>query len=162
MEGMNKVLLLGNLGADPELRVTAGGTAVLKLRMATTERHKDNNDQWVEKTEWHQVVVWGKRGEALAKILGKGDRIFVEGGNRTSSWEKDGVKHYKTEVHATNVILSGRERSSRESPSAPPEGTRGATSPPGRVTQRTRVRAAPPPPREPQQVFGQEEDDIPF
>jgi single-strand DNA-binding protein len=107
-EGLNRVMLLGNLGADPELRVTAGGQAVLKLRIATTESYLDRNNTRQEKTEWHSVTMWGKRGEALAKILTKGDRIFVEGGLRTSSYEKDGEKRYRTEVNATNVILGGR------------------------------------------------------
>jgi single-strand DNA-binding protein len=106
-EGLNRVMLLGNLGADPELRVTQGGSAVLKLRLATTETYLDKNNTRQEKTEWHQVTMWGKRGEALSKILKKGDRIFVEGGLRTSSYEKNGEKRYSTEINATNVILGG-------------------------------------------------------
>lgn len=107
-EGLNKVMLLGNLGADPELRVTPGGQAVLKLRLATTETYLDRNNTRQERTEWHSVTLWGKRGEALAKFLGKGERIFVEGSLRTSSYEKDGEKRYRTEVIANNIILAGR------------------------------------------------------
>ncbi len=106
-EGLNRVMLLGNLGADPELRVTQGGSAVLKLRLATTETYLDKNNTRQEKTEWHQVTMWGKRGEALSKILKKGDRIFIEGSLRTSSYEKNGEKRYSTEINATNLILSG-------------------------------------------------------
>src|SRR5688572_27524052 len=106
-EGLNKVLLLGNLGADPELRVTQGGQSVLKLRLATTENYLDRNNARQERTEWHQVTMWGPRGEALAKILQKGERIFVEGRIQTSSYEKQGEKRYRTEVVATNVILNG-------------------------------------------------------
>jgi single-strand DNA-binding protein len=109
-EGLNKVLLLGNLGADPELRVTPGGQAVLKLRLATTESYLDRNNARQERTEWHSVTVWGKRGEALAKILSKGSSIFVEGGIRTSSYEKDGQKIYRTEIVANNIILAGGRR----------------------------------------------------
>ena len=78
-EGLNRVMLLGNLGADPELRMTSGGQAVLKLRLATSETYMDKNRTRQERTEWHNVVIWGKRAEALAKILTKGTRIFCGG-----------------------------------------------------------------------------------
>lgn len=106
-EGLNRVMILGNLGADPELRTTQGGQAILKLRIATTENYLDKSNTRQERTEWHSATVWGKRGEALAKILAKGDRIFVEGSLRTSSYEKDGEKRYRTEIVASNVILGG-------------------------------------------------------
>jgi len=107
-EGLNKVILIGNLGRDPELRFTKQNTGVLSIRMATTESRFDKtSNQRVEETEWHSVIVWGKRGEALNKILSKGSRIAVEGRNKTRSWEKDGQKHYATEVIALNVILLG-------------------------------------------------------
>lgn len=107
-EGLNRVMLLGNLGADPELKVTAGGQAVLKLRLATTETYLDKSNTRQERTEWHSVTMWGKRGEALSKFLTKGERIFVEGSLRTSSYEKDGEKRYRTEINATNIILGGK------------------------------------------------------
>lgn len=107
-EGLNRVILLGNLGADPELRMTNGGTAVLNIRLATSETYLDRNKQRQERTEWHRVVIWGKRAEALGKILTKGDRILVEGSLRTSSYDdKDGNKRYTTEIVATNIVLSG-------------------------------------------------------
>lgn len=117
MEGLNRVMLLGDLGADPELRVTRGGQSVLKLRMATNERYQDRNQEWKDRTEWHNIVVWGKRAESLSKILQKGSRLFIEGGIRTSSYEdRDGNKRYKTEVQANQVILAGGDR--RQQPSA--------------------------------------------
>ncbi len=107
MNGLNRVMILGNLGAEPELRVTGQGTAILSLRIATTESYLDKQNQRQERTEWHRVTMWGKRGEGLAKILKKGDRIFVEGGLRTSSYEKNGEKRYSTEIHATDILLCG-------------------------------------------------------
>jgi single-strand DNA-binding protein len=110
-EGLNKVLLIGNLGADPELRYTQGGGAVLRLRLATTESYVDRNKQRQDRTEWHTVVVWGNRAEALNKILHKGRSIFVEGRLQTRSWDdKDGNKKYATEVVANNVLLLGGGR----------------------------------------------------
>jgi single-strand DNA-binding protein len=107
-EGLNRVMLLGNLGADPELRVTQSGQAVLNMRIATTESYLDKNKVRQERTDWHNVVLWGKRGEALAKFLTKGSTVFIEGGLRTSSYDdKEGNKRYKTEIHASNIILTG-------------------------------------------------------
>lgn len=107
-EGLNRVMLLGNLGADPELRFTQGGQAVLSLRLATTESYLDKDKVRRERTDWHNVVVWGKRGEALSKIIGKGSSLFIEGSLRTSSYDdRDGNKRYKTEIIANNVILAG-------------------------------------------------------
>lgn len=105
---MNRVTLLGNLGADPELRMTQGGQAVLHLRIATSESYLDRNKVRQERTEWHRVSLWGNRAEALGKILAKGERVLVEGRLQTRSYDdKDGRKVYQTEVVATNVVLCG-------------------------------------------------------
>jgi single-strand DNA-binding protein len=109
-EGLNRVMLLGNLGADPDLKVTPGGQAVLKLRLATNESYLDRNQVRQERTEWHRVTVWGRRAEALGKILQKGDSVFIEGRLSTSSYEKNGEKRYSTEVVANNIVLPGRGR----------------------------------------------------
>lgn len=106
-EGLNKVLLLGNVGQDPDFRVTTGGAALLKIRLATSEKYKDKQGDWVERTEWHTCLLWGRRGEAVSKFLKKGERVFVEGSIRTSSYEQDGVKKYKTEIVVSNIILAG-------------------------------------------------------
>ncbi|HKU44152.1 MAG TPA: single-stranded DNA-binding protein [Polyangiales bacterium] len=108
-EGLNRVILIGNLGQDPELRFTQSQMAVLSLRMATTESYFDNNSkERKERTEWHTVVVWGKRAEGLNKVLSKGKTIGIEGRLQTRSWEdKQGNKRYTTEVVANNVILLG-------------------------------------------------------
>lgn len=121
-EGLNRVLLFGNLGADPDLRFgQSAEQAVLRLRIATTESYFDRRtNARKERTDWHNVVVFGKRAEALQKILSKGSSVFIEGRLQTSSYEKDGVKHYKTDVIATNLILAGGGRG-RQSPTTAPE-----------------------------------------
>lgn len=119
-EGLNKVMLLGYLGEDAELHAFEGG-AVLKLRLATSERYQDRSGQWQERTEWHSVSVFGKRGEALAKILHKGHGVFVEGRLHTRSYEKDGEKRYSTGVVANNIVITknpGKRDESGE-PAAP-------------------------------------------
>ena len=110
-DGLNRVMLLGNLGADPELRFTQGGQAVLNMRLATTESYLDKDKVRRERTDWHNVVVWGKRGEGLAKILTKGSSVFIEGSLRTSSYDnKEGQKVYKTEINANNILLTGSRK----------------------------------------------------
>lgn len=127
-DGLNRVMLLGNLGAEPELRMTSGGQAVLKLRLATSETYLDRSKVRQERTEWHSVVVWGKRAEALAKILAKGSRIFVEGGLRTSSYDdRDGNKRYRTEIVAQNLLLLGRAGGGGGGGGGPREATSGGS-----------------------------------
>ena len=108
MAGVNKVIVVGNLGADPELKHTQGGTAVCRLSVATTRTW--NNSQTNEKqqeTEWHRITVWGKSAENCEKYLSKGRQVYVEGRLRTSSYEKDGQKHWSTEIVAEQVQFLG-------------------------------------------------------
>ena len=109
MAGVNKVILVGNLGRDPELRFTQGGTAVCQLNLATTRSYNNRNNERVEDTEWHRVVVWGKQAEHCEKYLSKGRQVYVEGRLQTRSYDdKDGVKRWSTEVVADTVqFLSG-------------------------------------------------------
>jgi single-strand DNA-binding protein len=116
--GLNRVTLFGNLGADPELRTTAAGLPVLSFRLATTEVYFDKNQEKQERTDWHHVVMFGARGEALARLLTKGSLVLVEGRLQTSSYEKDGIKRFKTEVIASELCLGGR-RSLNGSPPQP-------------------------------------------
>jgi single-strand DNA-binding protein len=107
-EGLNRAILVGNLGMDPELKFTQGGQGVLRLRIATTESFMNRNGERQERTDWHTVVVWGKRGEALNKILSKGRTVWIEGRIQTRSWEdKEGGKRYATEIVANQVGLVG-------------------------------------------------------
>ncbi|AKV04032.1 Single-stranded DNA-binding protein [Labilithrix luteola] len=116
-EGLNKVMLLGNLGSDPELRTTANGQQFLKLSLATSFSFIDKNNQKQERTEWHSVKVWGKRAEPLSRMLAKGARILVEGRIESYSYEKDGSKRYGTDIIAEDVHFAGSPRSSGTSTS---------------------------------------------
>ena len=108
MGSVNKVILVGNLGRDAELRYTPGGAAVATINMATTEVWNDKGGQRQEKTEWHRVVLWGKTAESLAEYLTKGKQIYVEGRLQTRQWDdKDGNKRYTTEIRGDRVVLLG-------------------------------------------------------
>lgn len=106
--GINKVILIGNLGNDPEMRHTPGGAGVCEFRLATNEAWTDKSGQRQERTEWHRIVVWGKKAEVCSKYLSKGRQVYVEGRLRTRSWEdKEGNKRYMTEVVANDVQFLG-------------------------------------------------------
>lgn len=109
--GVNKVILVGNLGADPEVRFTPGGQAVANFRIATSESWNDKNGQKQERTEWHRIVVWGKLAELCGEYLAKGRQCFIEGRLQTREWtDKENKKNYTTEVVATSVVfLGGRD-----------------------------------------------------
>lgn len=106
---VNKVILVGNLGKDPELRYTAAGTAVVSFSMATTERFKDRDGNQQEKTEWHNIVAWRQLAEICGKYLHKGKQVYVEGKLQTRSYDdRDGNKRYITEVVADQMQMLGR------------------------------------------------------
>ena len=108
MGSVNKVILVGNLGRDSELRYTPGGAAVATLNLATTEVWNDKAGQKQEKTEWHRIVLWGKQAESLQEYLTKGKQIYVEGRLQTRQWDdKDGNKKYTTEIKADRITLLG-------------------------------------------------------
>jgi single-strand DNA-binding protein len=111
MGSVNKVILVGNLGRDAELRYTPGGAAVATLNIATTEVFKDKEGQKKEDTQWHRVILWGKTAESLQDYLKKGKQIYVEGKLQTRKWkDKDGVEKYTTEVKGDRVVLLGGGR----------------------------------------------------
>jgi single-strand DNA-binding protein len=116
--GVNKAILVGNLGADPDMRYTPSGQGVCELRIATSETWNDKNGQRQERTEWHRVVVWGKRAEVCSKYLSKGRQVYVEGRIQTRSYDdKEGNKRYITEIIATDVqFLGGGGRDSGDRP----------------------------------------------
>jgi len=106
---VNKAILVGRLGKDPDLSYTQSGTARCRFSMATSEVYYDNNNERQEKTEWHNVVVWGKQAESAGKYLEKGREVYVEGKIETRNWddEKTGQKRYMTEVKAQRVVFLG-------------------------------------------------------
>lgn len=106
--GVNKVILVGYLGADPDMRYTPSGQGVCELRVATSESWNDKNGQRQERTEWHRIVVWGKRAEICSKYLAKGRQVYVEGRIQTRSYDdKEGNKRYITEIIANDVQFLG-------------------------------------------------------
>jgi single-strand DNA-binding protein len=124
MSGVNKVILIGNLGANPEVRFTQGGSAVANLRLATTEKWTDRNGQKQEATEWHRVVLFGRQAEVAQQYLTKGRQVYIEGRIRTRQWQdQQGQKRYSTEIVCTNMqLLGGRgERSEDVGATVPPE-----------------------------------------
>ena len=107
MGSVNKVILIGNLGADPELKYTPTSRPLCNLRIATSEVFKDKAGQRQEKTEWHRVTVWGDQAENCSKYLAKGRSVYIEGRLQTRSYDKDGQKHYATDVVADRVVFLG-------------------------------------------------------
>jgi single-strand DNA-binding protein len=107
MGSVNKVILIGNLGADPELKYTPSQRPLCNLRIATTEVYKDKSGQRQEKTEWHRVTVWGDQAENCNKYLAKGRSVYVEGRLQTRTYDKDGQKHYATDIVADRVVFLG-------------------------------------------------------
>jgi single-strand DNA-binding protein len=115
--GVNKVILVGNLGNDPETKYTQGGLAITTLSVATTNVRKDKDGQQIEKTEWHRVKLFGKLGEIAGEYLRKGSQCYLEGRIEYGSYEKDGVKHYTTDIIADEMqMLGGKSEGGGERP----------------------------------------------
>ncbi|MEO8922118.1 MAG: single-stranded DNA-binding protein [Caldimonas sp.] len=157
--GINKVILVGNLGNDPEVKYTAGGMAICTLSLATTSVRKDKEGQQVEKTEWHRVKLFGKTGEIAGEYLKKGRQVYIEGRIEYGMYEKEGVKHYTTDIIGDDMQMLGgqgegggggggysRDRGERASSGAPSRAPQSASHP---------APAAPP-------ADSFEDDDIPF
>jgi len=133
MTGINKAILIGNLGHDPELRYTQSGQPVCNFTLATTEKWRNKSGEQQESTEWHRIVAWGKTGELCAKYLSKGRTAYIEGRIQTHEWEnKDGQKQKTTEINATTVqfLGGGGSGGNREANGRPlPEPTSGRPLP---------------------------------
>jgi single-strand DNA-binding protein len=133
MAGVNKVILVGNLGKDPEVRTLENGRKVANFSLATSEAYKDKSGERVERTEWHNIVFWGPIAEVIERYVKKGSKIYVEGKLRTRSYEQEGVKKYITEIDGQNMTMldskgSDSERSYAPSPSSSMASTSSAPS----------------------------------
>lgn len=187
---VNKVILVGNLGGDPEVRYTPGGQAVANFNIATSESWTNKDGNREERTEWHRIVAWGKLAELCGEFLAKGRKVYVEGRLQTRSYEKDGVTRYVTEIKAQDIQFldggaegsarpsggGGREgsapegRAAPEPRSAPPSsGGRQSPQPQRSAPQRSQGgggrggRSEPPPDfGGPDYASGGDDDDIPF
>lgn len=133
MSGVNKVILIGNLGADPEVRHLQNGATVANFRIATSETYKDRQTgEKREQTEWHSIVAWRGLGEITEKYLRKGSKVYVEGKLRTRSWQdRDGNTRYTTEVHAEEMTLLDRPSGERQEVGAVPASATSGTGPRG-------------------------------
>jgi len=111
MASLNKAMIIGALGKDPEVRYTAGGTAVASFSVATTEKFKGKDGEWEEKTEWHSVVMWGRQAEICGEFLAKGKSVYIEGRIQTRKWQdKDGKDRYTTEIVGEKMqMLSSKD-----------------------------------------------------
>jgi len=124
MAGVNKVILIGNLGKDPEIRSLESGVKVASFSLATTESYKNKEGQRVEQTEWHNIVMWRGLAEVAEKYLKKGSQIFLEGKIRSRSWDdKEGNKKYTTEIIADTFTMLGAKKEGAPAPSIEPEPT---------------------------------------
>ena len=110
MRTVNKVLLMGNLGKNPEVKATGGGTTVANFSIATSDRRKDAQGNWQDETQWHELVAFGRTAEVVRDYVHKGSKLYVEGKIQTRSWEKDGQKHYRTEVLVNEMVLLDGKR----------------------------------------------------
>ncbi|MBF0523616.1 MAG: single-stranded DNA-binding protein [Deltaproteobacteria bacterium] len=146
-KGLNKVMIIGRLGKDPEVRYTTAGTAVASFTVATDESWTNKEGQREERTEWHRIVAWGKLGETCGKYLTKGKLVYLEGRLQTRDWtDQNNVKRYTTEIVALDMVMLSPGAGGRDASYEPP--------PPDSEFQSPKGRSAAPKP--------EEEDDIPF
>jgi len=159
MASVNKVILVGNLGRDPETRYTTGGDAVTNIRVATTDTWKDKNGEKQEKTEWHTVVFFGRQAEIAGEYLKKGRQVYVEGRLQTRKWQdKEGQDRYTTEIVADRMQMLGTREGGGASVAAEPTEREGASKP----AAGGRRAAGPAPAKKDEKNVDELDDDIPF
>jgi len=155
---LNKAMIIGNLGRDPEMRYTPSGQAVTQFTVAVNRNYKGQNGEWQEETEWFRVVVWGQQAERAAEYLRKGNKVYIEGRLQTRQWEdKDGQKRYTTALVANQV--TNLERRSRDEDGDPGPATGSA---PGGTVRPTRSERSEEPSGTPDKLDESNFDDLPF
>ena len=117
-KSINKVILVGNVGADPEVKYTPSGVPVGKFSLATNERFKNKSGEWQDRTEWHNIVAWQRLAEIVGEYVSKGSKVYIEGKLQTSSWEdrRSGEKKYRTEIVARDLVLLGLRENGNSKP----------------------------------------------
>jgi single-strand DNA-binding protein len=125
-KSINKVILVGNVGKDPEIKYTPNGVPVAKFSLATNERFKDKSGEWRDRTEWHNVLAWQRLAEIVGEFVQKGSKLYIEGKLQSSSWEdrNSGEKRYRTEIVARDIVLLGSPERSCDADRDIPEGER--------------------------------------
>ncbi|MGH8074104.1 MAG: single-stranded DNA-binding protein [Lysobacter sp.] len=161
--GVNKVILVGNLGNDPDVKYTQAGMAITTLSVATTSVRKDRDGNQVEKTEWHRVKLFGKLGEIAGEYLRKGRQVYIEGRIEYGSYEKDGIKHYTTDIIGDEMQMLGGGDGERGGGSGGGGASRGGGDRPSRPAPRQEAPRREAPPAK-SNDFGDDfaDDDIPF
>jgi len=121
-KSVNKVILVGNLGKDPEVKYTPSGVPVAKFSLATNERYKDKGGEWQERTDWHNIIAWQRLAEVVGEYVSKGSKVYIEGKLQTSSWEdrQSGERKYRTEIVARDLLLLGPHQNGTGNQAAPP------------------------------------------
>ncbi len=129
MSSLNKAMIIGRLGQDPEVRYTQSNTAVANMSIATSERYKDSQGEWKENTEWHRVVAWGRTAEICQEYLKKGSQVYIEGPIQTRKWEdKDGQTRYTTEIKALTMTMLDSKGSGGGNASQKPQDSKPVSS----------------------------------
>lgn len=160
MSSLNKVLLIGNVGKDPEVTTFDNGSKVAKFTLATSERYTDKSGQKQEKTEWHNIVAWGPQADVIEKYVTKGKQLYIEGQIKSRTWEQDGVKRYATDISLSSFVFLG---SAGNGTSSAPKETASAPAPVSQASAKkatsSAAKTATPAPAPPME---DSDDDLPF
>lgn len=154
MSSLNKVMLIGNVGKDPEVTTLDSGSKVAKFTLATSERYTDKSGQKQEKTEWHNIVAWGPQADVIEKYVTKGKQLYIEGSIRSRQWEQDGVKRYATDINLNSFVFLSSAKENGSSSSPAPQ-----SAPASKPAQSSSAKSAAPAPAP---AMNDTDEDLPF